>query len=158
MGLDMCLDARQFISGYSHSSEKEKDNYAIAVSLAGLFSTDIEENRYATVDVNVAYWRKANHIHNWFVENVQGGTDDCKSYYVSKEKLIELEELCRRVATSGDPEFAKDELPTGSGFFFGSEQYDEYYFEETEHTVRILSNILSNPRLEMADFYYRASW
>ena len=158
MGLDMYLDARHFISGYDHASEKEKDNYTLAVSAAGLLNTDIDEKRYATVNVNIGYWRKANHIHNWFVSEVQGGTDDCKDYYVSREKLTELLELCTRVYKSGEPSVAGELLPTGSGFFFGSEDYDEYYFEETERTARMLTGILENPRMSTVDFYYTASW
>ena len=37
---------------------------------------------------DVGYWRKANQIHNWFVQNVQGGEDDCGIYEVSQAKLI----------------------------------------------------------------------
>jgi hypothetical protein len=39
---------------------------------------------------DVAYWRKANHIHKWFVENVQRGVDDCEEHYVSRKRLKEL--------------------------------------------------------------------
>jgi hypothetical protein len=38
----------------------------------------------------VAYWRKANHIHQWFVENVQRGEDDCREYHVPRKRLEEL--------------------------------------------------------------------
>ena len=37
----------------------------------------------------VGYWRKANQIHKWFVDNVQDGVDDCGEYKVTKEQLIE---------------------------------------------------------------------
>ena len=46
---------------------------------------------------NVGYWRKANEIHYWFVQNVQGGEDDCGNYEVSQSKLIELREICQKV-------------------------------------------------------------
>ena len=39
------------------------------------------------------YWRKANHIHQWFVENIQDGNDDCREYYVPRERLKELLEI-----------------------------------------------------------------
>lgn len=47
--------------------------------------------------IEVGYWRKANQIHNWFVNNVQGGVDDCDYYEVSDNKLIELLERCKEV-------------------------------------------------------------
>lgn len=43
---------------------------------------------------SVGYWRKANQIHKWFVDNVQDGNDDCKSYYVSTEDLEKLLNIC----------------------------------------------------------------
>lgn len=45
----------------------------------------------------VRYWRKANHIHAWFVDKVQGGTDDCSYYFVSKDQFLELKETCEKV-------------------------------------------------------------
>lgn len=61
---------------------------------------DIEKKysgRYRIIE-EVGYWRKANQIHNWFVENVQDGIDDC-SYHneVTKEILEELLDICQRV-------------------------------------------------------------
>ena len=38
----------------------------------------------------MGYWRKANAVHNWFVDNVQDGNDGCKHYWVSKEDLQKL--------------------------------------------------------------------
>ncbi len=43
------------------------------------------------------YWRKANQIHKWFVDNVQDGNDDCKTYYVSTEDLEKLLNICKEV-------------------------------------------------------------
>ena len=33
------------------------------------------------------YWRKANAIHDWFVDNIQGGEDDCNAYNLSIDYL-----------------------------------------------------------------------
>jgi hypothetical protein len=157
----MYLEARKFVSGYSHVKEEERDLFNTIVTAVGM--DDINDERFATVSVNIAYWRKANAIHDWFVKNVQDGEDDCKSYYVSLEKLMELEQLCRRVATSGDPELAKELLPTASGFFFGDTEYDEYYFEQVDWTAKRLAEIVdkfkdSTGGLSGVDFYYQASW
>lgn len=40
------------------------------------------------------YWRKANAIHNFFVENVQDGNDDCGTYDVPKSVIEDLAERC----------------------------------------------------------------
>lgn len=52
--------------------------------------------RYALSE-EVAYWRKANAIHNWFVCNVQNGNDDCGTYEVKKEQLEKLLDTCKKV-------------------------------------------------------------
>lgn len=157
MGLDQYLEARRFVSGYPHSKDDERELFTTITEAVGMDGK--HDERFATVSVNVAYWRKANQIHNWFVREVQGGEDDCKTYYVSREKLLELENLCRQVAESGEPELAAELLPTGSGFFFGSTDYDEYYFEEVSQTAKRLAELAGLPDgMNGFDFYYNSSW
>lgn len=155
MGLDMYLEARKYVGGWSHSKPEEQEAYKAVTEVVGL--QDIQDGRFATVAVNVAYWRKANHIHNWFVQNVQGGEDDCGQYRVTREQLMELEELCRKVSKDGTAEVAGELLPISTGFFFGSDQYDEWYFEDTNSTVSRLAEILDAISDEY-DFYYHSSW
>ena len=50
---------------------------------------------------DVGYWRKANQIHNWFVNHVQDGIDDCDYHHeVTKELLEELLDTCETVYNS----------------------------------------------------------
>lgn len=161
MGLDMYLEARTFISGYSHETDETKALFNQITEAVGM--QDMQDERFVTVNVNVAYWRKANHIHNWFVNNVQDGEDDCKSYWVSREKLMELEEVCRRVVANGTSEYAQEHLPTSTGFFFGTDEYDEYYYESTDWTAKRLAELLieidkMKDNGKRIDFYYQASW
>ena len=65
------------------------------------------------------YWRNK-HIHEWFVENVQEGVDDCGTYYVTLDKIEELILTVERVLEKKDDEEAKALLPPSEGFFFGS--------------------------------------
>lgn len=47
---------------------------------------------------NVGYWRKANQIHRWFVDNVQDGDDDCDYHEECTKGIIEeLLNTCKRV-------------------------------------------------------------
>jgi hypothetical protein len=157
MGLDQYLEARRFVSGFSHSKDEEKELFKTITEAVGM--EDKHDERFATVSVNVAYWRKANQIHTWFVENVQDGKDDCGTYLVSREKLAELGELCQRVAEKGDPEYAQKNLPTASGLFFGDTDYQEYYFEQVDWTARRLLEIAGLPEgMNGFDLYYNSSW
>ena len=106
------------------------------------------------VSMKVGYWRKANAIHQWFVDNCQNGEDDCRDAYVSREKLEELLGIVQEVLA--DRSKVDELLPTQSGFFFGSTEYDEYYFQDLELTQRILENALSMS--DEWDFGYQSSW
>lgn len=72
----MYLNVKRYFSG----DEKR------AVELRKMFSVPDSGNlEYAEVKFEIGYWRKANHIHNWFIKNVQNGKDDCSVYEVSRE-------------------------------------------------------------------------
>ena len=92
----------------------------------------------------IGYWRKANQIHEWMVKNVQRGTDDCRPHEITPEDMKQLVELCDRVLEAHDTEVSDSILPTGSGFFFGSTDYDEYYYKDVEYTKALLEEIMKN--------------
>lgn len=101
------------------------------------------------------YWRKANAIHRWFVENVQGGHDDCEKYVVTAGQLENLRALCNEVIEN--KELAEELLPTQSGFFFGSTDYDEWYLESILKTRSCLNDLLHECD-ENQTFVYWSSW
>tara|TARA_R100000365_G_C2707526_1_gene43980 strand:+ start:30 stop:530 length:501 start_codon:yes stop_codon:yes gene_type:complete len=57
----------------------------------------VKAERLSYVEEEVMYWRKANHIHKWFVDNVQSGEDNCERYFVSEENLRQLLDVCNKV-------------------------------------------------------------
>lgn len=99
----------------------------------------------------VAYWRKANEIHRWILEHTNQKEDDCRKIYVSGEQILELIEDCKTVLA--DHSKAKKILPTQQGFFFGSDEYDEWYFSGLEKTIEMLKNTTKDD-----EFIYQASW
>lgn len=154
MGLDMYLSAKKYISKYLDEADVErikKVNEIFGV-------VGIEDDDYGVEEVKfrVAYWRKANAIHQWFVDNCQEGEDDCQEIYITRETLMELLAVCERVLA--DKSKAEELLPTKSGFFFGSTEYDEWYFNDIEYTVTRLKKILNDQALLKMDFCYQASW
>lgn len=102
----------------------------------------------------VLYWRKANAIHRWFVENCQDGVDNCATYYVPREMLEELRDVCRAVVDGRVD--AEETLPTQSGFFFGITDYDEYYIESLNYTAERITEILEDDKINY--FEYQSSW
>lgn len=119
---------------------------------------EIKVDRISTINEEVIRWRKANQIHRWFVENVQAGEDDCKDYYVREDQLQNLLNLCKQVEENH--ELAKDLLPGQEGFFFGSTEYDEYYFEDIRFTREKLELLLNEPNPTEMNiiYYYSSSW
>ena len=109
----------------------------------------------ATLEVQVGYWRKANQIHSWFVKHVQGGVDNCEEYRVTREQLQLLVDNCKLVLMN--KEEAVNLLPTQEGFFFGSYEYDEYYWSDIQDTIDQLEKVL-NEYPETWEFKYQSSW
>ncbi len=151
MGLDMYLSKKTYVKQWDHQSPEEK--YEVVVTKGGKPVDNIKSNKVAYIVEEAGYWRKANQIHRWFVENVQRGDDNCGEYYVDREKLRELLELCKKVKS--DSTLAEALLPSASGFFFGSTEYDEWYFNDIDNTITILEEALEDDR---ADYYYSSSW
>ncbi len=104
----------------------------------------------------VAYWRKANAVHAWFVRNVQAGVDDCGVYPVPREKLIELNGLCAGLLLNRDSDEAREKLPPQSGFFFGGTDLDDWYWQCLEYTCEQLTPLLGAPR--GVNYEYHSSW
>lgn len=149
MGLDMYLYARDYISGYDFSSTDERVDALAVMTVAQRRGFPTPTSPSVEIQVEVAYWRKANHIHNWFVKNVQNGVDECQYSYVSRSQL---KELCVDLLKDRDPDKA---LSTQLGFFFGSTEYDEFYWHNIENTVSQLEPLLENDNVE---YYYCSSW
>lgn len=134
MGLDMYLKAKRFLSAYN-----DEDKEALE-ALDRIPSVDLGDLQITELVYDAMYWRKANHIHAWFVKNVQEGNDDCGSYYVSTEQLQELLTTCKAVLA--DPSLAPQLLPTQSGFFFGGVEYNDWYFQDVRDTATRLEELL----------------
>ena len=126
------------------------------------FDQLIPEMGINSITQEVLYWRKANHIHNWFVQEVADGVDECQRITVSERQLRDLVTLCELVVNSPTSVAL---LPTKSGFFFGATDYDEYYFEECKRTAETLRRILPDDTAEddgwgstWTTWIYQASW
>lgn len=177
MGLDMYLNKKVYVGAeYEH----RKVTGAIDIK-----SNDeiipVDFKKVSEIVEQVGYWRKANAIHKWFVDNVQDGEDNCRESYVEHGQLMELKETCEKVLASlessptkktkvktgyangkdtyteidicTDTTLAEELLPSESGFFFGSTEYGECYLEDLKTTIDILTDLN-----EGDDYYYRASW
>jgi hypothetical protein len=180
MGLDMYLYKDTYVQRWDHHTPEE--TFEVVVTHAGAPYPEVKPERVSYVVETVAYWRKANQVHGWFVRNVQDGVDNCRKVYVPAEKLVDLVLTCREVLE--DRAKAKELLPVTPGFFFGNydetEGYDEWYFKDLEYTAQTLGELLAegletktiegltlmdangvieeNPTITLGDYYYESSW
>jgi len=185
MGLDMYLSKKHYI-GNKFREPKQLVKVIVPKNQknASFPTGKIIAKRISGITEEVGYWRKANAIHNWFVENVQEGDDDCGDYDVSREQLRELLDLCNKVLKASklikgkvkngatgtkegwkdiiknglvieNPKVAMELLPATSGFFFGGTDYDQYYLKDIKDTKEMLTKVLKE---KGGDFSYSSSW
>lgn len=182
MGLDMYLTREVYVGAYfEHRNVKGEINITVDGK-----PLDIDLMNIGEIIEQAAYWRKANHIHKWFVDNVQDGEDNCEKYYVSREDMQSLLDVCNEVIANSnlvsgnihngdslkngewvvnmeegnvieDPSVAHELLPVTSGVFFGGRDYDEWYLQDVEYTKSRLESILARENDE-GDYYYQSSW
>jgi hypothetical protein len=161
MGLDQYLYAKKYVSKteWNQPAENEMhDNIMSALDVPSLHNLTSETQDFTSLEVSVKVmqWRKSNQIHGWFVSNVQNGEDDCKDYYVGREDLTQLLDLCKQVLA--DNTLAEELLPNTSGFFFGTQEYDEWYVMDVKYTADTLERLLDDPAIENWSFSYTSSW
>ena len=161
MGLDMYLEARKHISATNWQNgdfETKTEEYLAVSRLFPEGSDEFSSGNDAAIILPVGYWRKANAIHNWFVNKVQDGVDECQQAFVPDHKLRELRAIVQHVLASKDAAEAQKHLPTAAGFFFGSTEIDEWYWADLERTEKILSNAIILAEEHDCAIYYQSSW
>jgi hypothetical protein len=182
MGLDMYLTKKYYVKNGDYMEAEKKHTITV---LKGGKPTNIPTDKITYITVEIMYWRKANAIHKWFVDNVQDGNDDCGTYYVDSDQLKELLDICNKIIdnsrlvkakivngykiehgkstpimvdgeTIEDNTVAAELLPTQNGFFFGGTDYDQYYYQDIKETIEGLTEALKDD--DGGDFYYHSSW
>ena len=172
----MYLSKKTYLKNWEHDKE---NNFSVTARNNGKQIKHINKKRVTNVVEEVGYWRKANHIHAWFVVNCQNGEDDCRNAYVSKEQLEELKQLCKQVkdyldtcekvydeeykdyyVLKVDKKIMESHLPTQSGFFFGGTDYDRWYYESLDSTIDIIDEAFKGKEDFGwgVEFEYNSSW
>ena len=160
MGLDMYLTAEKHVSGYSFFSDKEQNEFKQIMELTELNKLMSPHRPSGSVSVTAAYWRKANAIHGWFVNNVQNGEDECKKHYVSREQLQKLIDTAKEALEFyevGEKEKARDLLPPTEGFFFGGTEIGDWFAADLRDTIEQIEPLLLQTP-DNIDFYYQSTW
>jgi hypothetical protein len=148
----------RYLSNYSEESKPTRDfiNNVPMYGKVGDINYIYFEDGNWRVQAEAGYWRKANHIHRWFVRHVQNGIDDCGTYALTVEHLTQLyNDVCDVLSNKANPE---DRLPTVSGFFFGNNGYDDYYFRQLKYTKKLIKKLMRPSVLKNWQLSYNSSW
>ena len=110
---------------------------------------EVDEDQWLYNAEEIGYWRKANQIREWIVNrfDCEGRFEDNGYTILAPEELQVLRDACMTILEAKEegmatPTFCSKILPSSDGFFFGSTDYDEWYFEQLEDTVKIIDNAL----------------
>ena len=183
MGLDMYLEAsfstRAYVSPTDADYEARQEGKEIQLKKSPEFEDAIAAIGFQDAPIQYQWnhfqyvfpiitWRKANAIHKFFVDEVQDGNDNCERHYVSRETLQELLDRITTILDIKTPVAremkAEELLPTDvEGCFFGSKEYDDWYYQDLKRTKVILEKVFEYE--EQAEggkcfdsFYYQSSW
>lgn len=160
MGLDMYLEVRKFVPAKNYKvidgdySSEFHQEYIDILEASKMKSLAAVDSVGLSITETAIYWRKVNSIHNWFVNECANGVDECQPTYVSREKLEQLLGIVTEAIDTKNAEL----LPPASGFFFGSTDVDEWYWNDLKYTQVELKTILDKTKNEDISFIYQASW
>ena len=102
----------------------------------------------------IGYLRKVNAVHNFI--SMQHDVENCKHVHLTERDIDLLKSRCKTVLA--DHSLAPTLLPTTEGFFFGSTEYDEYYFQNLQYTLDIIVQACKQAFAKGMEVAYYAWW
>ena len=133
----------RFSFRYENMADEVKD-----VEEVRKFFKKFVDRAYAESD---AYFRKVNFVYQFFSDKL---VDEC--CFVTKSDLEDMIDRCDKVLKNH--ELAKKLLPTRSGFFFGSTDYDDWYFNDVEDVRSQFKKLLKGFNEDTDVIYVLMSW
>lgn len=162
MGLDMYLYERHYLTSRGTKKGYTKSNQLTIKVPKEYGSTELVKKKLKNVkhiDCEVGYWRKANAIHQYFLDKCGNGHDNGVDLFPSNADLLELKQICLELLGYYGKKFqqkAAELLPTIDGFFWGSTEYDKYYRADLRNTVKIINKLHLDD--EYIQVVYNANW
>ena len=165
MGLDITIckaakaDLKERLDRCKEISMRIRENITRMKNIAGTDKTEIEQQTNELQHeydntlpyIDVAYFRKTNFLVAFF-----DIPDNGKYMEISKDEVDELMDNCQRVLA--DHSLADELLPTQEGFFFGSTDYDEGYFDKVENVLDAFTTITEHMDWSTHTLFITAWW
>lgn len=146
MGLDIYFYKRKKIENEPSREELKKclEDTLFLIKNRKLFKSNYfdeyitETNEKFGLNFKCGYLRKHNYVYAYFSDRLVD--QECE---VTKDDLKDLIKRCKKVLAERNTETSKEELPTVSGFFFGSTDYDDFYYELIEEGLAEFCKMLA---------------
>lgn len=108
-----------------------------------IFISERDKKTRDIVSQDFLYYRKSNFLFAYF-QNVANKVkyDQIYTCTISKEELEDIADRCEKIINNHT--LAEELLPTMEGFFFGSTDYDEMYFDKIEEVYIDFKHILAS--------------
>lgn len=170
MGLDQYLEARQYISKNDWINSEPVPNAGFDKIQPATMPGVMDPDTYGgiTLEYTAVQWRKANAIQRWMEYELAGGElENCRDYPIHSDQLERLRDGCRAVIDAhvegSDVATVAEEhnLLPQPGFFFGSYDMDDWYFEHLDYTILSINRLEGAGALDPKSgitFTYRAWW
>ena len=100
----------------------------------------------------IGYFRKVNFLLPFF-----GYSDNCKDLEIPLEDIETLLWFCRKILKHKSKKLAEQYLPTTSGFFFGSTEYDDWYYNDVKDCLKQMKGLLKGLK-DDEQLYVVMSW
>lgn len=99
----------------------------------------------------VGYFRKVNCVYRYFEDKL---TDE--TAWVTKDECEDIVKRCSAVLEN--PDLASELMPTRSGFFFGSTEYDKYYFSDLKNIRKQFKSFIKYFKTDDDLMFIHMSW
>ena len=130
MGLDMYLKQDVYIGA---KYEYREVTGVCDIQINGK-KVNIPFDRISSIEVDIAYWRKANHIHHWFTKDL----DDDTRVEMKGEDILKLVEDCKKVLKSLEGQKVVDKVKIGTTY------ETVHILIDGENIDEIISNMINN--------------
>ena len=169
MGLDMYLEGSFSTPSYIRPTDADYEARQEGKEIVVKRSPELEDALNAIGFQNAPIAHAYNHMTYVFpIITWRKANANCQRHYVSRENLEELLETINTILAVKTPVArelkAEELLPTDNeGCFFGSEEYDDWYFQDLKRTKATLDKLFKYEENAEAgknfdNFYYQSSW
>ena len=100
----------------------------------------------------LGYFRKVNFLVNYF------NLENCVDHICTRDEMETLLSKCNSVLEKKTESISDKTLPTTSGFFFGSTDYDDWYYKDIQSVKDTITKALNDWDEYKEELIFHAWW